>query len=331
MAGNSSQRAVLLALIGNAFLTVVKFVTFAFSGSGAMFSEAMHTLADTSNQALLFIGIRRSHKPADAMFHYGFGGERFLFALLSAVGIFVLGCGVTLYHGVHTLSHPPELAFDWSLFAVLGVALLVDGWVLLQAVKAVHEVRGDRSLREFLRTTSDPTIAAVLLEDSVACLGVLIAAAGIALSWSTGSHIPDAVATLLIGLMMGAIAIWLGYKNRSLILGRALPDDVQREIVAYLAEQPTIERVHAIKSRIVGAERFKFGAEVDWNGAVLAEGLGAFVESRRDELGNETGRQGFARDFGERLTEALGDEIDRIEAELRERFPQLAFVDLESD
>jgi len=296
MAGGSSH-AVKLALIGNGFLTILKFISFGLSGSGAMFSEAVHSFADTGNQALLFVGIKRSTRPADAMFPYGFGGERFLFALLSAVGIFVLGCGVTLYHGVHTLLDPPELSYGWLI----------------------------------LRSSSDPTVAAVLLEDGAACLGVLFAMGGIGLSIATGSHIPDAIATLLIGGMMGCIAIWLGYKNRTLILGRSIPEHVQVGVIEFLRGQPTIESVHDVKSRIVGAGAFKLKAEIDWDGRVLARSLDEWSTTQTERFLDDEQRLHALHDFGEKMTEALGDEIDRIESELKARFPELHHVDLESD
>ena len=140
----SGRGAVIAALVGNSFLTVIKFVAFAYSGSGAMMSEAIHSLADTGNQSLLYLGVRRSEKQADTMFHYGYGAERFLFALLSAVGIFILGCGVTIYHGIHTLIHPPDLTVSWIIFAVLGVSFLLDGAVLLVAIRAISVEKGDK-------------------------------------------------------------------------------------------------------------------------------------------------------------------------------------------
>ena len=119
----SSRGAVVAALVGNGFLTLIKFGAFALSGSGAMLSEAIHSFADTGNQGLLFLGIRRSQRGPDAMFHYGYGVERFLFCMLSAIGIFVLGCGVTVYHGISSLFHPPELHLPH------GRNPLQPGWV----------------------------------------------------------------------------------------------------------------------------------------------------------------------------------------------------------
>ena len=330
MAGGSSK-AVVFALVGNSFLTVLKFVAFGFSGSGAMLAEGVHSAADTGNQFLLFLGIRRSDRPADAMFHYGFGGERFLFALLSAVGIFVLGCGVTMYHGVHMLLHPGEISGGWLIWVVLAISLVVDGLVLRTAINEVNAQRGKHSFMEYLRQSSDPTIAAVLLEDGAACFGVLLAMGGIGLSIVTGSPIPDAIATLLIGATMGGIAIWLGYKNRTLILGRAIPEPIQNAVVAYLREQPTIESVHDVKSRIVGAGTFKLKADIDWDGRVIASKLDDWSDEQAERFADAGQRTEALHEYGEKMTEALGDEIDRIEAELKERFPELHHLDLESD
>jgi len=331
MAANASTQAVWLALIGNAFLTVVKFLTFLASGSGAMFSESIHSLADTANQGLLALGIKRSERPASALFPYGFGNERYLFALLSAVGIFVLGCGVTLYHGVHMLMEPEPLHLTWHPFAVLVIALLVEGFVLLKALAAVNQARGSTSLLAHLRQSSDPTVSAVLLEDGVACLGVLIALAALGISHLTGSTLPDAIATLMIGTMLGLVAIWLGVQNRGFIVGRAIPASLQAEVLAYLEAQPTVQRVIEMRSRVVGAGSYRFTAQLDWDGAELAAPLTEWVTSRAPLLDTPAERSAFTREFGERFAEAHAAEIDRIEKALRERFPELHYLDFESD
>ena len=328
MAGDgSSKGAVLAAVIANTGLTVLKFTAFAITGSGSMFSEAMHTLADTANQVLLFIGIKRSERKADALFTYGYGGERYLFALLSAVGIFVLGCGVTIYHGISTLIDPHPLQIKWWLFVILGISFVVSSYVLWTAVKAINKQRGEKSFMQFVRTTNDPTITAVLLEDAVACGAVIIAVVCIGLSALLGSSVPDSIGSITIGVLLGLVAIWLGYKNRSLILGRAIPVDVQEELVAYLKEQPSIERVRAIQSRIVGADEFKIKAEIDWNGRWFGEQHADWVGEHKDKLDAKE----FAGQFGERMTESVALEVDRIEKAMREKTPELKFIDFEGD
>ena len=322
--------AVTIAMLANGLLTVVKFIAFLLSGSGAMLSEAIHSLADTGNQGLLFLGIRRSERPADAMFHYGYGKERFLFALLAAVGLFVLGCGVTVYHGIAALFHPPELEIDWLLFAVLGFSFVVEGYVLLKASKAVASMRGNMPFLQFVRTSSDPTLLAVLFEDAVACVGVVIAALGIWLSYLTGSPVFDAISSILIGILMGLVAIWLAWRNRQLILGPAIPKEVEQGIIDLILAQPSVTSVHDIKSRVVAAERFLLKAEIDYDAPYLARLHLDWVRSEIPKLDDEASIKSFVEDFGERLLKSLADEIDRIEHEVGKTFPRLRHLDLES-
>ncbi|MCH9688566.1 MAG: cation diffusion facilitator family transporter [Deltaproteobacteria bacterium] len=330
MAG-SSKGAVVSALLGNGLLTVLKFGAFVFSGSGAMFSEAIHSLADTVNQGLLFLGIRGSERPADALFPYGYGADRYLYSLLSAVGIFVLGCGVTVYHGIHDLISPPELSLSWVPLAVLGISFAVEAYVLLQAARVVWAKKGDLSLMGYLRTTSDPTAAAVLLEDAVACAGVLVAVAGIGMAQLTGNPVYDAVGAIVIGLMLGAVAVWLGIRNRTLLLGPAIPRGLQKEVEAFLDGLPEVQRVRRVRTRVVGADSFRFQAELDFDGRVLGARLTKLVHEHHSKLDDEEARERFAADFGEQLLDELGREVDRIEAQLVEKFPRLAYVDLEAD
>jgi len=325
----TGRGAVVKALGGNAFLTVIKVVAFALSGSGAMLSEAIHSFADTGNQGLLYLGIRRSERQPDAMFHYGYGAERFLFALLSAVGIFVLGCGVTVYHGIHTLVDPPTLNLSWITFAVLGVSFCVDGWVFLSAVRAINAEKGDRGFFHHIRTSSDPTVLAVLFEDFVATTGVLVAAAGIGLAQVTGEPRFDAISSIVIGLLLGAVAIWLGWRNRTLILGPAIPPRVEEGAIRFLRAQPSIEGVRDIKSRILGPDVFRLKAEIDYDGKYLSR---RHIEWVREQLAaGEVDVEKFAEEFGEKMLDGLAAEIDRLEASLREAYPKLLHMDFESD
>lgn len=331
---SGGKGAVFLALIGNSFLTLIKLGAFLLSRSPAMLSEAIHSFADTANQGLLYLGIARSERPADSRYHWGYGGERFLFALLSAVGIFVLGCGVTVYHGVHSLLHPPDLEVSWVSFVVLGISLLVDGFVLTAAIREVYGRKGDQPFWTFVRSSSDPTLLAVLFEDFVATAGVVVAMAGILLAHLTGNPAFDAASSIIIGLMLGMVAVWLGFRNRELILGPAIPTEVEEQVVAFLMAQPSVESVRQVRTRIVASERFAFAAEIDYDGKYLGKLQAAWVaEQMPKQVDGPSGDgvEAFASQFGERMLDALSAEIDRIEAELRKRFPLLAHVDLESD
>lgn len=326
----SSKSAVVYALIGNAILTVIKGAAWWISGSGAMFSETMHSIADLSNQALLFVGIKSSERTPTAMFPYGFGADRYLFSLLSAVGIFVLGCGVTLYHGVHTLQHPTQVEDFLLPFAVLGIALIIDGVVFVAAIRAVWKQKGDKSFVSYLRTTSDPTILAVLMEDGAACVGVVLAAGAIGMAAWTGNPMWDALGTLAIGGLLGFIAVWLGIKNRTLLLGPAAPEDLRGRLRDFLSAQPAIDSVRSTKTRVVGANRFRLQADVDFNGRYVGAQLADTVKEHAPEMSDEKAAE-LASDLGALMMEKLGDEVDAIEARLVEQFPDIEHIDLEAD
>ncbi len=335
----SSKGAVLGALIGNSVLTALKFTAFFFSGSGAMFSEAVHSAADAVNQGLLWVGIRSSERPADNLFHYGYGYDRYLFSLLSAVGIFVFGSGITIYHGVHAALDPTEVEPSMLSYLVLLASFFVDGFVMVGALRAIYAKKGDQSLAEYLRTTSDPTIAAVLLEDAVATLGVIVAALAIFLTEQTGNPMYDAAGAIIVGLMLGMIAIWLGVKNRSLLLGPAIPKPIWDGVLAYLDAHPAVGAVRRPKSRVVGAGQFRFAAEIDFDGRYLGAKLAGFVgeeaaglaQNGTEDGANDAAYEAFAAEFGDRIVQMVADEVDNIEADLRELYPELIHVDIEAD
>ena len=326
----TGRGAVIAALVGNAFLTIIKIVAFAVSGSGAMLSEGIHSAADTGNQGLLYVGIRRSEKPADALFHYGYGAERFFYALMSAVGIFVLGCGVTVYHGIHTLIDPVDVKLNWLTVAVLAISFVVDGVVFVSAARVIAAEKGPKTFWQHIRSTSDPTVLAVLFEDFVATLGVVVAAGGIALAHWTGNPMWDAISSIIIGALLGLVAMWLGWRNRMLILGPAIPIEMQKGAVELLLSQPTVNAVRDIKTRILAADRYRLKAEIDYNGKVLGARHADWLEA---ELTGQDGidYKALAERFGERMLDALSTEVDRIEAELRKAYPQLKHLDFEVD
>jgi zinc transporter 9 len=262
------------------------------------------------------------------MFHYGYGAERFLFALLSAVGIFVLGCGVTVYHGVHTWVDPPTLKVGWLTFAVLGISFVLDSIVFVTAIRAVAAEKGDKGFFAHIRTSSDPTVLAVLFEDFVATSGVVVAAIGIWLSHVTGDTRFDAAASIVIGLMLGAVAVWLGWRNRVLILGPAIPKDVEDGAVAFLKAQPSVQGVRSVKTKIIAADAYRMRADIDYDGRELGR---RHADWLRAQIAAGSDPAAVAPEFGERFLAALSGEAQRIEGELRQKFPKLRHVDFEVD
>jgi zinc transporter 9 len=217
------------------------------------------------------------------------------------------------------------------IFAVLGISILVEGAVLRKAVVEVNASRGQQSFREFVRTSTDTTLLAVLFEDAVATVGVLVAAGGILLSWLTGSPVFDALSSIAIGGLLGLLAVWLGMRNSVLILGPSIPSGVQKEVVTFLERQPTVTNVREVRSRILSADHFRIAAEVDYDGKALGRRRAGWAAERASGARSPDDWERFAADFGEHLLDDLGREVDRIEAELEQRFPRLRHVDLESD
>jgi len=266
---SGSKTSVIAAIAGNTLVTASKFVAFFFSGSSSMMAESIHSLADTANQLLLFIGIKRSVKPPTRLFKFGFGQERYFWNLVSACGIFFIGCGVTVYHGVSDLfgDHQPEIG--WLTIAVLAAALVIEGSVLIIALRSTWRQKGDRSLLEFVRTTSDPTLIAVVLEDSAAVLGLLIAGAGILMTHLTGDAIFDSIGSILVGVLLGLIALFLANQNRKLLIDQSSPR-TEAAARAALTGHPAVARIVDLRTVIFAPEQVLLVADVAFSDAALA-------------------------------------------------------------
>jgi zinc transporter 9 len=339
MAAGGGGHAVVLALVGNGILTVIKLVAWVLSGSGAMLAEAVHSAADLGNQALLYVGLRQSKKGPSEHHHFGYGKDRFLFALLSAAGIFFVGCGVSVTHGVHALVSPGEHHGEagWVVWTVLVISLVVDGVVLGTAIGEINHARKGVPWLRFLRTTDDTTTLAVLFEDGAACLGVLLAMAGIGLS--TWLHLTwvDAVAAILIGLLLGGVAVFLGAINRTYLLDRAVSADVQARVLAALRRrapddaQATVRDVLDVKTRVIGRDVFSFTAQVELDGRALSERVldRMQVEKAFASLQSPADLDRLLDQHAHVVVEEVGHEIDRIEKEVRNQVPGAKFIQLE--
>ncbi len=334
MAGGSS-RAVYTAIGGNTLVMVAKFVAFALTGSGAMLSEGIHSLADVGNQCLLALGIRTSARTADEAHPYGYAREQFIWALISAVGIFFLGCGVTVYHGVHSLLHPEPLENLGVAMGVLIFSALVEGGTLLIAARSVYTQarHSGMGLRQYVLRGPDPMGVAVLLEDGAAVTGVLLAMAAIGLAQITGDPVWDGIASIAIGLLLGAVAIFLIYKNRKNLLIPSAPPEARAKAVAVLESDPIVESVTDIKATVIGADSLRFKAEVTFDGRAVARRHleGQDLEAVLARIHSPEDLYAYLMRFGDELLDALGDEIDRLEGKVQSAVPKVRHVDLEAD
>ncbi|MEZ4316097.1 MAG: cation diffusion facilitator family transporter [Myxococcota bacterium] len=336
MAGGS-KLAVYAAIGANSVVTVAKFAGFALTGSGAMLSEGIHSTADVGNQVLLAVGMRRAAKPADDEHPGGYGREAFVWALISAVGIFFLGCGVTIMHGIESLAHPHTEHEDQTVnLAILAFAFFAEGATLLIATRSLLAQARERGIGfvEHLRTTDDPFGVAVLLEDSAAVLGVLLAAVSVGLSALTHEPYWDGLGSIAIGVLLGCVAVFLIWKNTQLLVGRAVHVTDREAIRALLEKEPAVERVVEQRALVTGAETMRISAELDFDGRYFAEryleshDLAAITER---VSGDPVALRAFLAEFGESVVNDVGDEVDRIEARLRLAIPKASLIALEPD
>jgi len=322
---------VVAAIGGNAVVTVSKFGAALVSGSSSMFAEAVHSFADTLNQILLLIGLRRSLKKADETFEYGYGSERFFWALLSAVGVFFIGAGITAYKGVTSLLHPEEVDFSIIVFAVLLFAFLVELYTFRIAARSLRAAHPDAPLLERLKL-ADPITLAVYLEDAVAVLGVVIAAAAIAATYLTENLVWDALGSIAISVLLAFTAITLILKNRAYLLGRAIPEEMQEEVVALLEADPAIEKVVDFKSTMLGWGVYRIKCEVEFNGgALLREAYRRrSMKEQFEEVRSDFGEfKRFLADYADQIPRLMGKKIDEIEKRLREKHPSIRHIDIE--
>ncbi len=320
-----------LALCGNALLTIVKFAAAAVSGSSVMFSEAIHSVADTLNQLLLLVGLQRSLKKADDSFEYGYGNERFFWALISACGVFFVGAGVTAYKGIATLVHPEPIEFTPIVFVVLALAFVVEFYTFRRAAAELRRISPRGSWRTRFEH-ADPSTLAVYLEDAVAVVGVGIAAAMLALSYATGDTSYDAAGSIAISILLATIAVVLISKNYSYLIGKAMPEDVQDRVVALVQSDPAVEHVLDFKSTVVGFGRYRIKFELDLKGATLLQ-----QAYREDEMQaqfdgmreNFDAFKKFSTEYADRIPRLIGKKIDELETRIKTAFPEIKHIDIE--
>ena len=333
MAQGGSRFAVVSALVGNFLVMIAKFIGFAMTGSGAMLSEGIHSIADLLNQFLLLIGIVRSGRKADQIYPYGYGSEQYVWALISAVGIFFLGCGVTVYHGVHSLLHPPATlsGLPWAI-GVLLLSLLIEGYVLMVAVRAIRrQMPSDEPFLPFMRKKADPAVVAVVLEDAAACVGIVIALIAIVLTQVTGRMWWDAVGSLAIGALLGAVAIFLVIRNKELLVGQGVPPHIHRQLMHILNENPAVEEVVDMRTRILDSNTYRIKADVRFDGAYLARTMKDKLKSAYPAINSYDDFEHFVIEFADDVVELLAEEINTIERQMKARVPEAQHMDIEAD
>ena len=284
---DQSIRTVLVALGANIGVAVAKTIASVLSGSASMVAEAAHSWADTGNQALLLVADRRSRRPADTRHPMGHGREAYVWSLLAAVGLFVVGASVSVWHGVTGILYGSATRGDYLVaYIVLAISFVMESTSLLQAVRQLRTGarRYDRDLLEYALETSDPTVRAVFAEDSGALIGIVIALSGIALHQLTGNALWDSVGSILVGVLLGVIAVVLIDRNRRFLTGEPGFPELYDAAVARLGALPDVAAVRFVRLEFVGPKQLFLVASVDLVGDQPESHIGHTLRRLEREL-----------------------------------------------
>lgn len=240
---DSTVRAILYAFLANFGIAIAKTWAALITGSGSMLAEAIHSYADTGNQVLLYLGLKQSQRPPDNEHPLGYGKLSYFWSFIVAILLFSMGGLFSIYEGYHKLLHPEPLSQVWIAIVVLVFAMLLEGGSLFGALREIGKVRGDRPFREWLKHTRSSELVVVLGEDIGAQLGLMLALVFLGLALYTGNPVYDAMGSICIGVVLLIISAFVGWRVRSLLVGRSADPEIQEVIEKILLEDPDIERV----------------------------------------------------------------------------------------
>ena len=298
MSTGGGTRAIIAALAANAGIAVAKFIGFAVTGSSSMLAEAVHSVADTSNQGLLLLGGKRAKRAATPEHPFGYGRDRFFYSFIVALLLFTLGSVFALYEGIEKLAHPGELTSPIVAIIILFVAIGLEGFSFRTAIHESRELKGRLSWWQFIRQSTTPELPVVLLEDFGALIGLVLALLGVGLTLLTGEGVFDALGTIGIGLLLGVIAIVLIIEMKSLLIGEGARPPVLAAIVDGLKGGAVQDVIH-LRTQYLGPEELLIAAKI-----ALRPGL---------------------------PVEEVAREIDEAEARVRAAVPAARMIYLEPD
>jgi cation diffusion facilitator family transporter len=262
LSAQGSARAIIAALLANAGIAIAKFVGFLITGSSSMLAEAVHSVADTSNQGLLLFGQRQARRDADAIHQFGYGRSRYFYSFVVALVLFTLGSVFALYEGYHKISHPEPLASPVVAIAILVVAIGLESYSFRTALVESRPLKGPGGWWRFIRNSRNPELPVVLLEDTGALIGLGLALIGVGLTMLTGDAVWDGIGTLGIGLLLGVIAVILMVEMHSLLIGEAATEQEEQAIRAALEQTAHVDRLIHIRTQYLGPDELLVGAKI---------------------------------------------------------------------
>ena len=264
MSSPSSVKAILAALVGNSLIAVTKFIAASYTGSSAMFSEAVHSVVDSGNQLLLLYGVKRSKRPADSKHPFGYGKELYFWSFVVAILIFSLGSAISFYEGFHKLHSPEPVSNPMINFIVLGFAVIFESWTCWVAATEFKKSKGDRGWVEAIRRSKDPALFTVLFEDTAALLGLLVALIALTLSEYLNLPVLDSVASLIISFILAVTAGLLAFECKGLLTGEGASEEVVTGIKQIINESQGIKHVNEVLTLHLGPEDILLNVSLDF-------------------------------------------------------------------
>jgi len=275
MAAGGGTKAIVAAFFANLGIAIAKFIGFAITRSSSMLAEAIHSVADTSNQALLLWGNRAAKRPPTPQHPFGYGRERYFWSFVVALILFTLGSAFALFEGVEKIRHPHELESPWVAVAILVAGLMLEGWSFRTAVVESRPLKRQLSWRQFVQRSRVPELPVVLLEDLGALIGLILALIGVGLTTLTDDAVWDGIATLAIGILLGIIAIVLAIEMKSLLIGEGATVEDHAAIIKAIDRTNGVHHLIDMKTQHVGPEDLlvaaKLGFDPGLDGSQLAD------------------------------------------------------------
>jgi len=282
---DGSRKAIFAAFFANLGIAIAKFAGFLITGSASLLAETVHSAADTGNQALLFLGGKRAKKQESQTHPFGYGRERYFWSFAVALVLFSMGGMFALYEGIQKLRHPHEIENLSVALTILILAFVLEGFSLRTAIKESRHVKGPHtSWWTFIRTTKQPELPVVLLEDIGAETGLVIAIGGVLLADATGNPRWDAAGSTAIGVLLIVIAIILAIEMKSLLIGEAAGEDVRDSIIESIETSESVDRLIHIRTEHIGPDEILVGAKVEFSSELSADQLVEALNATEDSI-----------------------------------------------
>ncbi len=279
-----SKKAILAAFLANLGIAIAKFIGFLITGASSMLAESIHSLADTTNQGLLVLGGKQAARPATPEHPFGYGRDRYFWAFVVAMVLFLVGGLFAIYEGIQKLRDPHEITSPGVAFAILGVAVVLELFSLRTAVREARPFRGSRSWVAYIRRSKSPELPVVLLEDLGALVGLLFALTGLTLTEVTGDAAWDGLATLFIGLLLVAIAAILVVEMKSLLIGESATPEHEADIRAAIAATPDVRGLIHMRTLHLGPDELLVAAKIDLPPDLTADRIAAAIDAAEGRI-----------------------------------------------